>query len=141
MSNKKNKSKTSRVQGLETPKPIKHPKILLLDLEKDIETRLKGEGFNVSWGSFGSPYKVQKASGYQKVLVSPTLPNHEEQEIVIVDLNSKPPFFPAGDEKAVAEGELDWWATVAMESSIPDLESWKELKMILTASSTKVVPS
>ena len=39
------------------------PKILLVDVEKDVETLLTTRGFNVTTGSFGTPYKVPKCQG------------------------------------------------------------------------------
>ena len=113
MFKKKPAPKPSSKQPIETesaaPK-YQHPKILLIDTESEISETLKKEGYNVSSGTFGTPYKVQKESGYQPVVVKASLPNYTEQEIIIVDLvpedaDSGPP-----GEKMAPMGELDWWA-------------------------------
>lgn len=100
-----------KVPGGDSPVArYKRPKILLIDTEPQIAESLKKEGYNVSDGTFGSPYKVTKAAGYQPVIMNASLPNYTEQEIVVVDLvprnlDSAPP-----SEKMVPDEELDWWA-------------------------------
>lgn len=87
-----------------------HPKILLIDTEPEIATALKKEGCNISSGTFGTPYKVQKDSGYQPVVMKASLPNYTEQEIIIVDLVPEDAESGPPGEKMVPMGELDWWA-------------------------------
>jgi len=86
------------------------PKILLIDLPEDVLERVKSAGFNVSAGTFGSPYKVSKSDNYYPVIFEAKLPNFSEQEIIFIDLT--PPEIlddPVG-EKLTSEGEIDWWA-------------------------------
>jgi hypothetical protein len=85
------------------------PKILLVDCDKGIEQLLKAEGFNVHSGSFGTPYRIEKSDRYVPVIVSYLLPNYTEQEIVIVDLQSREPVAEPIGEKHLPDGEMDWW--------------------------------
>lgn len=84
------------------------PKILLLDLP-ETATDLVDAGFNVSTGTLGRPYKVTRESGYQALLGQAQVPNHTEQEIVVIDLSfGKLADRPVG-EKHRPNGELDLW--------------------------------
>jgi hypothetical protein len=87
-----------------------HPKVLLIDTDPEVGDTLVDEGYNVSRGTFGIPYKVDKESGYQPVVVKASLPNYTEQEIVVVDLVPEEPTQGAPGEKMVPFSELDWWA-------------------------------
>jgi len=62
------------------------PKILLLDMPDSASSALRSKGFNVSSGTLGKPYEVDKSSGYQALIAKGDAPNHTEQEIVVVDL-------------------------------------------------------
>lgn len=84
------------------------PKILLIDVESPAFNTLAKSGFNVKAGTFGQPYKVQMSSGFQPLISEPCLPNHAEQEIVIVDLSFEASDYPVG-EKSRPDGELDFW--------------------------------
>ncbi len=87
-----------------------HPKILLVDTRPDVLKTLEAEGYNVSAGTFGKRYKVEKGSGYHPVVLKASLPNYTEQEIVIVDLvTDEPESGPLGEKQTPME-ELDWWA-------------------------------
>lgn len=92
-----------------TPK-YQHPKILLIDTVPAIAKTLEAEGYNVSSGTFGTPYKVQKDSSYRPVVVKPSLPNYTEQEIVVIDLVPEDPEDGPPGEKMSPARELDWWA-------------------------------
>ena len=94
---------------LSEPK-YKHPKILLIDTAPEIATTLEKEGYNVSIGTFGKPYKVQKDSGYRPVVVKASLPNYTEQEIIVIDLVADDPETGPPGQKMAAMGEPDWWA-------------------------------
>ena len=85
------------------------PKILLIDLEKDVETTLTKEGYNIVTGTFGKPYKVPKDSSYLPVIVNASLPNYTEQEVVIIDLMPNEIAPQAEGERSAPLGELDWW--------------------------------
>lgn len=67
------------------------PKILLLDLDKDIDDDLKKIGFNVSSGTLGSCYKVKPGKGYIPIYLNDDLANINEQEIVCIDLAESEP--------------------------------------------------
>lgn len=95
--------------GAATPK-YQHPKILLIDTVPEIAETLTKDGYNVSNGTFGTPYKVHKDSGYQPVVVKAALPNFTEQEIVVIDLVPDDPEAGPPAEKMTPARELDWWA-------------------------------
>jgi hypothetical protein len=87
------------------------PKILVIDLEDQSKVRLVTEGYNVSEGTFGTPYKVRKSDGFEPVIPNGSLSNFTEQEIIVLDLvPAKQLDGPVG-EKLVSEGENDWWAS------------------------------
>ena len=63
------------------------PKILLIDIEKEIRKNLIAKGYNISIGSFGSPYNVVKSGYLLPVTDNSHLPfNYIDQDIVIIDL-------------------------------------------------------
>lgn len=63
------------------------PKILLIDVGKEVATTLRTQGHNVSSGSFGAIYEIEKAGGLVPIEFDGQLPQHTEQDIVVVDLN------------------------------------------------------
>ena len=84
------------------------PKILLIDVESNATDELVKLGFNVKSGTFGKPYRVEKSSDFQQVISKPYLPNHTEQEIVVVDLIYEIAKLPIG-EKVKPAADLDFW--------------------------------
>lgn len=93
---------------------IKYPRpnILLVDLDVATEATLQAEGYNVSSGSFGTPYKVPKKDTLIPVINNGNLMKSSvsEQEIVIVNLLSGEALDEIQGEKHTSEGEDDWWA-------------------------------
>lgn len=81
----------------------------MIDATPDIAETLGDEGYNVSSGTFGAPYKVQMDSGYQPVVMNSRLPIYTEQEIVIVDLVPGEPESGPPGKKMLPMEELDWW--------------------------------
>ena len=69
---------------------VNTPNILLIDLSNETYDELKSKGFNVSKGSFGSPYSVYKSDKYNFVKGEADLPVISEQDVVIIDLVKKP---------------------------------------------------
>jgi hypothetical protein len=90
------------------------PKILLIDLPSELTNKLKSSGFNVSAGTFGSPYKVEVSDEYQPVIPNPNLPNFSEQEIIIIDLTLPQILDVPKGKKVRSEGETDWWAKCSL---------------------------
>ncbi len=88
------------------------PKILLVDMKDETGTVLKAEGYNVTTGSFGTPYRVVMQDNFVPVIVNGFLPiDFTEQEIVVIDLvPAKALPGPSGD-KHTSKGETDWWAS------------------------------
>src|SRR4030042_3708988 len=87
------------------------PKILLMDMPEEAANSLLKQGYNVSIGSFGNPYKVTKSDSYQPIICNGKLPNVAEQEIIIVDLEEPETLKEPKGEKHTSEGEDDWWAS------------------------------
>ncbi|MEK6409495.1 MAG: hypothetical protein AABN34_21430 [Acidobacteriota bacterium] len=85
------------------------PKILLVDCDDEVETMLMSEGFNVRSGTFGRPYKREKADGYTPVIASFDLPNYMEQEVVVIDLSPQEAAEGPERDKHVPDSEYDWW--------------------------------
>ena len=57
------------------------PKILTLDLPTSLTERLRVAGYNVTNGTLGRPYKVQKQDGYMPVIPKAYAPDFAEQEV------------------------------------------------------------
>jgi len=87
------------------------PKILLIDMPEEASNGLLKQGYNVSIGSFGNPYKVPISDSYQPIICNGSLPNVTEQEIVIIDLKEPAILKEPKGEKHTSEGENDWWAS------------------------------
>src|SRR4051812_47642702 len=88
-----------------------HPKILLMDLQEGVEDTLANKGYDVASGSFGTPYKVPKSDSMMPIIRNGNFPDDfNEREIVIIDLNPKPPLEKPVGEKETIVSELDWWA-------------------------------
>jgi len=63
------------------------PNILLLDVLSDCARVLRAAGYNVSEGSFGKAYEVERSGRAHLVsLESVELPNLNEQEVIVVNL-------------------------------------------------------
>ncbi|MDQ3566022.1 MAG: hypothetical protein M3436_18680 [Pseudomonadota bacterium] len=90
---------------------LKHPKpkVLLLDIDDGAAEALADKGFNVTRGTFGTPYKVPKSGNYP-IIGRAKLPNHQEQEIVVVDLHVEEYDAGPSGEKHWPDSEPDLWA-------------------------------
>ena len=97
----------------ESGKPIlkyPKPKVLLIDAGNSVASQLILDGFNITSGTFGKPYRVPKGDGFQPLVGRARLPNYNEQEIVVVDLVIRE-LEPGPDgEKHTPQGEIDIWA-------------------------------
>jgi hypothetical protein len=81
-------------------------------MQSETGDTLKAAGYNVTVGSFGSPYKVDKHDGFEPVITNDDLPLHlSEQEIVVIDLFPNDPIAQSPEEKHTSPGENDWWAS------------------------------
>ncbi len=83
------------------------PKILLIDLEEEIESKLKTSGYNISTGSFGSPYKVNKEDKYNFIYSDAEMPTVRDQEIFILDQHIKKILDTKPMRKITREGDTD----------------------------------
>jgi len=86
------------------------PKIFLVDLGDRVEEVLLSEGYRVTSGSFGRPYRVEMDSKYTPVIANYRLPNYTEQEVVVINLFAGEPADGPEGEKMVPMGERDIWA-------------------------------
>lgn len=94
------------------PTQIKYPKpkVLLLDVPDAESEQLIAKGFNVSVGTLGTPYRVERGDGFLPMIGTPKLPNYREQEIIVVQLHVGDYAFRAYGEKRRPDGEPDIWA-------------------------------
>lgn len=99
--------------GLSPDTPVSHfdhPQVLLLDVDTASELALREAGFNISTGSFGTPYKIAARDGMQQVIENGHLPaNYTEQEIIIADLVSRPPTDLGRGQTASSPRQASWW--------------------------------
>jgi len=72
-------------EGPSQPKFPK-PKVLLVDLPREVQDAILAAGFNAQAGTFGRPYKVPARDSYVRMNADARLPNYHEQEIIIIDL-------------------------------------------------------
>lgn len=86
------------------------PKVLLVDMGPGVESAVRAEGFNISSGSFGTPYRVPKSDKYSPVIPNGSLPNFAEQEVVAVDLVPAEDLPGPAGEKVNSDGKVDVWA-------------------------------
>jgi hypothetical protein len=93
-------------EALSIPK-YPQPKILLMDLEAEVEETLKQAGYNVETGSFGAPVKVSAEPEYALVPLARSSPNETEQEIVVLDNGSLDPV--ERELPDLVEGESHFW--------------------------------
>ncbi len=63
------------------------PKILVIDCDAAVGKRLADQGYNVNIGTFGKQFRVPCGDGFTPIISQPSLPNHSEQEVVIIDLS------------------------------------------------------
>ena len=63
------------------------PKILLIDMPDEAAVGLQTAGYNISLGSFGTPYQMPASAELQPIINSAKFVNNfAEQDIVVVDL-------------------------------------------------------
>lgn len=98
------------------------PKILLVDLPNKVFNGLKSAGYNVSQGTFGIPYKVDAENGIIPISIEYDLPNHTEQEIIIIDLLHSKILEAPTKEVELYEGQKWWWGNC--EHGIIDYSSY-----------------
>ena len=91
------------------PPRFPKPKILLIDLPAGAEAGLIAGGFNVHTGTFGCPFAVPKGDGANQVISNASLPNHTEQEVVVIDL-TQPAVVRPKPGPPLQNGEEGWFA-------------------------------
>ena len=80
-------------------KPIQsRPQVLLIDMDDGVTQTLRGGGFNVSSGSFGRAYRVQRGATPLPVKPNDQLADYAEADVVVVDVDG-------GEASAVDETE------------------------------------
>lgn len=103
ISNKAEKSK----QGYSIK--YKKPKILFIDFLDAAYGYAKSKGYNVYLGTFGSPFKVTKGSGYLPIICNSKLPNYTEQEIIFIDLMPPEALESPEGHEPISTGEKKFW--------------------------------
>lgn len=83
------------------------PNIILIDLISEVEERLTSSGFNVTTGRFGNPYIIEKKDKYDFIHANFSLPNLREQEIIIIDLETKSILDRVPSRKVTRDGDTD----------------------------------
>ena len=78
-------------------------------MKDDSSSQLEAEGFNISSGTFGTPYEVEKSDSYRVVSRDHRLPNYSEQEIVIVDLVPPETVPEPQNQRQSVLGNHDYW--------------------------------
>lgn len=94
----------------EQPQTFPRPKILLMDLPDDVEKKLKAAHFNVRSASFGIPYLTAESALYTLVSYEFSIPNHAEQEIVVIDLTLPEFQKHPSENRTPVEGNTDYWS-------------------------------
>lgn len=87
-----------------------NPKILLVDLPAEATERLTAAGFNAHAGTFGRPYRVPVGDDFLPVPSQWNLPNHTEQDVVIIDLTPPEAADQPAGRKMTSRGTPDWYA-------------------------------
>ena len=112
MFKKKNSTKPEEIeQSKEIDLKYDKPKILLIDMPEKTTKGLLSQGYNVSEGSFGNPYKITQSDSYKPIICNGKLPNVTEQEIIIIDLEEPEVLKEPKGKKHISDGENDWWAS------------------------------
>lgn len=84
-----------------------YPKILMIDVRRAVVKTLQDQGHNVSSGSFGAVYEIERRGDPIPVEPDGLLPHHTEQDIIVVDLNN-----PKGEPEQptkIADGVEQLW--------------------------------
>jgi hypothetical protein len=127
----KTRPSTDGEETLSSPdEPLKYPKpkILFLDLPDSASAALRAKGFNVNVGTLGKPYRVSKSSSYQALIGKADVPNHTEQEIVVIDLSFGELESGPQGEKHRPDGEPDLWAKCDKGFLDPRVRTARQLK-------------
>lgn len=81
-----------------------------MDVGLETEELLKREGYNVTTGSFGSPYKVQERAEVEPIITNGELPVfYTEKEIVVIDLSHSELKNHPNEKQEPPSGENDLW--------------------------------
>jgi hypothetical protein len=95
------------------------PEILLIDIGENTESILRQEGYDISTGSFGVPYRVPKINAselfpginrLEPVFIENSLPkNFIESEVVVINLLSPAPIARQSQRIPPLADERCWW--------------------------------
>jgi len=109
----KDPAKLMEYLGLKKPDPIcKEPKVLLVDIPADAAKQVRSLGYEVSEGSFGTPYTCPYESAPGRVELACTVPrNVVDHKIILVDLQA-PATVDGGERfRQRSPGEKGWWTS------------------------------
>ena len=85
------------------------PKILLIDLPEAVSAAFKQAGYNSQSGTFGTPYSVQMDGECHQLQIAASLPNYEEQEIIVIDLTMPTPIEAPEGKILSSPDQWNWW--------------------------------
>jgi hypothetical protein len=83
------KEKAPSEESPQGPKYL-HPKILLIDMPDSSAQLLRERGYEVEQGTFGQLIAVPKSRDHVPLPMIEDLPNHREQELIVVETALKP---------------------------------------------------
>ena len=87
------------------------PKILLLDIDPEFQINLNENGNNLSSGSLGKPYKVEKSSNYSQVILNRNFPeNYIESDILVIDFENHGLVEQPEDKSLKPKDESFFWS-------------------------------
>jgi len=108
------------------------PKILLVDLPEECLTAVQRAGFSAAQrGTFGQPSRIPASTGVHPLKTNARLPNHTEQDIIVIDLSGAAPVDKSDHPPALSTGtpmftqgdpdpNFDWPFWVSARSGILD---------------------
>jgi hypothetical protein len=87
----KSRSITAGIANEPPQVKFEKPKILLIDLDPAVCEVLQRDGWNVTRGTFGKPYRVSNRLPFEPIVINAVLSDYAEQEIVAINLDSPKP--------------------------------------------------
>lgn len=85
------------------------PKVYLIDAVPNMDSVLSSRGYNVSGGSFGSPYEVPRSGKFTQVLNTSRLNNYLEHDVIIIDFAAPQSVRLTGNHVAPPTEEEGYW--------------------------------
>ncbi|WP_143514936.1 hypothetical protein [Pseudomonas mosselii] len=97
-------------KAIATKRRFSKPKIFIIDMPEHGCSALNDKWQDVSYGTLGEVYYVERSSSWSKIAPSHNLQGHKEADIVVVDLDFSSPSKKGGARSIVSEEQNDYWA-------------------------------